>query len=284
MNMTTLSLGISTCPNDTFIFGALAQGRVCLEGIDLGITLADVEELNRWAGTGGPDIVKVSVAAVAGILDEYWLLRAGGAMGYGVGPLLLGNTGMELNDLAGARVAIPGRHTTANLLLGLLLREQGIEVELVEMVFDQIMEAVKSGSVRAGLVIHEGRFTYEKQSLVKLVDLGQWWEQSRKLPIPLGAIAIRRSLGLDVAAKVNRGIYESLFIARGDESAVWPYVKHHAQEMCANVVLEHIRTFVTAYSLDVGEDGENAVAGIVAESCRAMGRALPSDPIFAPIG
>lgn len=282
--MSTLSLGFSTCPNDTYSFGSLAQGTVCAEGVDFDITMADVEELNRWAGESGPDVCKVSVAAVAGLLDEYWLLRAGGAMGYGVGPLLVANSEMKVEQLAGKRVAVPGLNTTAHLLLGLMLRERGIEVERVEMVFDQIMSGVKNGRAEAGLVIHEGRFTYTSKGLKKLMDLGAWWEKSRGMPLPLGAIVIRRSLGVEMARTVNKAIYDSLIAARIDESKIWPYVISHAQEMAENVVLEHIRTFVTDYSLDVGDEGEGAVAEIIEEACRATGTAIPSLSVFAPIG
>lgn len=284
--MSTLTLGYSTCPNDTFIFGPLATGALTAPGLEFDITLADVEELNRWAaqGRGGdfPDVCKVSVAAAAGLMDRYWLLRAGGAMGWGVGPLLVSLPGRTLEDLDSARVAVPGPGTTADLLLGLFMRESGRAYVPVQMVFDEVMGSVKAGEAEAGVVIHEGRFTYANRGLHRLADLGGWWEESRGLPIPLGAIAMRRDLGPEAALAVNRAIRESLLAARRDEAGVWPYVMRHAQEMADNVALRHIRTFVTRYSLDVGDDGERAVGELLGAARAARGLQEHSGPVFAP--
>lgn len=260
-----LTLGYSPCPNDTFIFHGLASGGVeWPSGLD--ITLADVEELNSLAGKAALDVVKVSVAAAAGILDEYVLLRAGGAMGYGVGPILVAREAGDVNALDGKRVAIPGRKTTANLLFSLCCKEAGVGVELVEMVFDEVMPAVRAGEVDAGVVIHEGRFTFQEHGLSKVLDLGQWWEAFSGLPIPLGAIAIRRSLGQDTARRMNEAIRQSLLAARENPAAAEGYIKSHAQEMDDAVIAEHIKTFVTDYSLDVGEGGEAAISRLLAEA------------------
>lgn len=282
--MDTLKLGYSTCPNDTYIFGPLAMGLVRLDNFRLEFILSDVEELNRWARSGGPDICKVSVAAMAGLLDGYWMLRAGGAMGFGCGPLLVAKRPLDIASLHGKRVAVPGRMTTAALLLGLMLQEMGVEVEFCEMVFDRIMDAIAAEEVQAGVIIHEGRFTYQRRGLVMLRDLGNWWEESRGLPIPLGTIAIRRSLGLETAQQVNSAIRRSLAVSRRDESVVWPYVSGHAQEMDNGIMLEHIRTFVTAYSADVGVDGEAAMQAVVREACRVGGQPEPDLPLFVPGG
>lgn len=260
-----LRLGYSPCPNDTYIFHGLASGKVEWPG-GLDITLADVEELNSMAAAGALDVVKVSVAAAAGILDDYVLLRAGGAMGYGVGPILVARDGADLPALDGKTVAIPGRRTTANLLFGLCCREAGVSVTPREMVFDQVMPAVVAGEVAAGVVIHEGRFTYAAQGLTRLLDLGVWWEEQTGLPIPLGAIAIRRSLGMDVARSMNEAIRQSLLRARENPDAAWGYIKEHAQEMDDAVIDEHITTFVTDYSLDIGEAGEQAVTRLLTEA------------------
>lgn len=260
-----LTLGYSPCPNDTFIFHGLASGAVAWpDGLD--ITLADVEELNAMAGSGKLDVVKVSVAAAAGILDDYVLLRAGGAMGYGVGPILVAQGACDLKALDGQTVAIPGRRTTANLLFGLCCKEAGISVELKEMVFDEVMPAVVAGEVDAGVVIHEGRFTFQDQGLSRILDLGAWWEEHSGLPIPLGAIAIRRSLGPEVARQMNEAIRQSLLAARSNPEAPKAYIKEHAQEMDDAVIREHIDTFVTDYSLDVGEAGEQAIARLLKEA------------------
>ncbi len=260
-----LTLGYSPCPNDTFIFHGLASGLIDWPG-GLEITLADVEELNSLAGKGALDVVKVSVAAAAGILDDYVLLRAGGAMGYGVGPILVAPEAGKLDSLDGKTVAIPGKKTTANLLFSLCCKKAGVHVELKEMVFDEVMPAVSAGEVDAGVVIHEGRFTYQEQGLSKLLDLGAWWEDHSGLPIPLGAIAVRRSLGVDVARQMNESIRQSLLGARECPSGANNYIKEHAQEMDDAVIAEHIKTFVTDYSLDVGDAGEEAIARLLSEA------------------
>jgi 1,4-dihydroxy-6-naphthoate synthase len=263
--MKPLRIGYSPCPNDTFIFHGLASGAVGWpSGIE--ITLADVERLNGLAAAGELDVVKVSVAAAAGILDDYVLLRAGGAMGYGVGPLVVAREERSLDSLDGAPVAIPGRRTTANLLFGLCCHEAGIAAVREEMVFDGIMDSVLSGAADAGVIIHEGRFTFLGRGLVQLMDLGEWWESRTGLPIPLGGIAIRRSLGMDAARAMNAAIRESLSLARRNPEGAWAYVKEHAQEMDDAVIRRHSETFVTDYSLDVGEAGERGVERLLAEA------------------
>lgn len=262
----TLRIGFSPCPNDTFIFHALATGTIPWPG-GLDVTLADVEELNAMAAEGRLDVVKVSAAAVAGILDEYVLLRAGGAMGYGVGPVLVGRDGAGgLAALDGRTVAIPGRRTTAALLFGLCCREAGVSVRLAPMVFDQVMPAVAAGRADAGVVIHEGRFTYGEHGLARILDLGAWWETHTGLPIPLGAIAMRRSLGEAVAQAMNTAIRQSLLAARANPQGAWNYIRRHAQEMDEAVIREHIRTFVTDHSLDVGKAGERAMVRLLDEA------------------
>ncbi|QJB58144.1 1,4-dihydroxy-6-naphthoate synthase [Pseudodesulfovibrio sp. zrk46] len=259
------TLGYSPCPNDTFIFHGLASGLVSWpNGLD--ITLADVEELNSLAAQGKTDVIKVSVAAAAGILDEYVLLRAGGAMGYGVGPILVAKGESDLNSLDGKTVAIPGRKTTANLLFGLCCREAGVNLTLKEMVFDEVMPAVAAGEVDAGVVIHEGRFTFAEQGMTRILDLGAWWEEYTGLPIPLGAIAIKRSLGEEVARDMNEAIRQSLLGSRANPDEARDYIKQHAQEMDDDVIREHIKTFVTDYSLDVGDGGVEAVSRLLREA------------------
>lgn len=261
----TMTLGYSPCPNDTFIFHGLASGEVEWPG-GLDITLADVEELNTLAGAGKLDVVKVSVAAAADILDDYVLLRAGGAMGYGVGPIVVSGQSCDLASLNGKVVAIPGRKTTANLLFGLCCREAGISVQVKEMVFDEVMPAVAAGEVDAGVVIHEGRFTFAEQGMMRVLDLGAWWEDHSGLPIPLGAIALKRSLGEDVARAMNEAIRQSLLRARSNPDGAREYIQMHAQEMEDAVIKEHIETFVTDYSLDVGDGGVAAVERLLSEA------------------
>jgi 1,4-dihydroxy-6-naphthoate synthase len=273
-----LTLHYSPCPNDTYIFHALSAGLVQVPGVEFGITLADVERLNEAAGAGLPDVCKVSVAAAAGVLDEYRLLRAGGALGRGVGPVLVSGPSTRLEDLHGRRVAIPGRRTTANLIFGLLCRERGIRPELVELVYDQVMPAVTKGDCAAGVVIHEGRFTYAEHGLLRLLDLGAWWEEERGLPIPLGCIVLRRSLGLDLARAVNAGIRASLEHANAHPEASREYIRQHAQEMDPGVIARHIGMFVTEASLDLGPEGETAALALLAEARRAEAQDdLPPD-------
>jgi len=246
--------------------------------VDLDITLADVERLNQAASAHGPDLCKVSVAAAAGVLDEYRILRAGGALGRGVGPVLVCAGGMRLEDLDGKPVAIPGRRTTANLIFGLLCRERGIAPQLVEMVYDEVMPAVETGRCAAAVVIHEGRFTYAERGLARLLDLGAWWEEVRGLPIPLGCILMRRSLGLKLARAMNEAIRASLQYAWEHPEAGAEYIRAHAQEMDEAVIARHIATFVTEASLDLGPEGETAGLALLAEARRAEGAGeLPED-------
>lgn len=280
-----LSIGISPCPNDSFIFAGLALGLVNCAAGKLDFRLGDVEELNNWAkqgGENGPDVCKVSVAAAAGLLDEYILLRSGGALGWGVGPILAARESLALDRLRG-RIAVPGMRTTATLLFSLLTRELGLDVTLEEMVYHEVIPAVKSGRCNAGLVIHEGRFVLKDHGLVGVWDTGEWWEARTGLPLPLGCIVARRSLGRERLLALDQAIRESLLLARNDLDAVWPYIVRHAQEMDAGVIREHIDTFVTDYSLDVGAEGEGAVASLLREAARLYGVRLPASELVLPV-
>lgn len=231
-----LSLAISPCPNDTFIFCAMKDR--------YRLVLDDVEALNRGAGAGAFDIVKISTAAYGRIRDRYALLRAGGAAGFGVGPLLV-----AAGDRApGGRIAIPGERTTAALLLTLLGT-----FETVPMRFDRIEDAVLAGDVDCGVIIHEGRFTYASKGLVKLADLGEVWEERMRSPLPLGAIAIKRDLGAETARAVDAEIRASLRAAWANPAGCAAFVRDHAQEMDPRVVQQHIDLYVNDYSLNLDE-------------------------------
>ena len=264
-----LNLAYSPCPNDTFIFHAIAEGKVASGGLEFDIRLADIEALNELAATGAADVVKVSYAAYGHIANDYVLLRSGGALGRGVGPLIVARD--PHLDLAGTRVAIPGGRTTANLLLRLLRTD----LELVEMRYDQIMPAVADGRVAAGLIIHESRFTYMDHGLHSLLDLGAWWEDEVGHLVPLGAIVAKRSLGPEVHAALTELIRTSLLHATADPASAGDYVARHAQEMSPDVRQRHIDLYVNEYSLDVGSEGEAAVRELLA---RAVARGL-----FAPL-
>ena len=207
MNSLALRLGYSPCPNDTFIFYALMHGRIPLPGFSISEELADVETLNRRALAGELDLTKISYHAFGHLRDEYALLRSGGALGRGCGPLVVARQATSLEDLRGKLIAIPGELTTANLLLQL----HGAGYERLQILpFDRIVAAVASGSVDAGLIIHESRFTFAAQGLVEVEDLGAWWEELTGLPIPLGGILARRTLGREVIAEMEQAINASV--------------------------------------------------------------------------
>ena len=267
-----LSLGYSPCPNDTYIFYGLVHDKVDRLGVSSQPPLLeDVETLNSWALAGRLDVTKLSCHALGHVLDEYCLLSAGGALGRGCGPLLVAARPQELGSLRDKPIAIPGRYTTAALLLQMLL--PGC-TRLIEMRFDTIMAAVAGGEVAAGVIIHESRFTYHQQGLVCLQDLGVWWEEETGLPIPLGAIAARRRLGKTVLAGIERGIRASVDYASADPSACLGYIRAHSQEMEETVVQHHIGLYVNDFSRDLGREGLAAVEAFLARG-REVG-ALPA--------
>jgi len=266
--MHTLTLGISPCPNDTYIFHGLLCGLVPLsEKIEP--RLRDVEELNRLAIKGELDAAKLSIGVLPFVLDEYVLLRAGGALGFGVGPLLAAREPLSVEDCRHLPVAIPGRFTTANLLLELYGVFQGTRKE---MVFDQIMPALAAGECPCGLIIHEGRFTYRAKGLHKVLDLGEWWERQYRTPLPLGVIAARRSLGRDRITALEAAIRRSLRYAMLGPASCLDFVRQYAQEMSEEVIAQHIKTFVTEFSLDLGPAGEAAVSMLVRKAAALAGK------------
>jgi 1,4-dihydroxy-6-naphthoate synthase len=271
-----LTLGYSPCPNDTFIFCALAEKRIEFP-FALEVLIADVEMLNRLAARGALDISKISVNAVLSILDNYCLLRSGGAMGRGCGPLVVTRRPTGFEELRNAAIATPGSLTTANLLLRLEGTHRG---RRVPMQFDLIMPAVAAGEVDAGVIIHEGRWTYQAYGLHMALDLGRWWEQQTGLPLPLGAIAIRRDLGSEVAGVVEEKIRESILYAMKRPGTPWAYIKRHAQEMAPEVMRLHIDAFVNEFSLDAGLEGERALRTLLESACALENRPFPQQTLF----
>jgi 1,4-dihydroxy-6-naphthoate synthase len=249
----TFSLGYSPCPNDCFIFYALAHGKVAPD-LSWQIKLEDVEVLNQLAKQSVLDVSKISYHAYAHLTKDYIMLPAGGALGKGVGPLIVIRE--NLTSLSKKRVAIPGGLTTANLLLKL---SQSDDVKIVTLRYDQIMPAVAKGEVDAGLIIHESRFTYADYGLKKFLDVGEWWESSTGHLLPLGGIMAKRSLGNETLRRLNRVIRESLEYAHQHPEQTQEYVAKHAQEMSQEVRQKHIDLYVNEYSLDVGEAGKAAV-------------------------
>jgi len=267
-----LSLGFSPCPNDTFVFHALVHGQVGAGGFRFRERLEDVETLNALAAEGRLDVAKVSYGALPHLLDRYVLLRSGGALGRGCGPLLVARPGTTTEVLRRGRVAIPGRRTTANLLLRLWDPDLAPGVE---MVYSEIMPAVARGDVDAGLIIHESRFTYPDHGLAKLVDLGEWWESDTGLPIPLGGIVARRGLGDAAIRDIEAAIRRSVEHAFADPAASRAYVREHAQEMDEAVAREHIALYVNRFSVDLGDEGRRAVDRLL-DRARALEAAGPS--------
>lgn len=249
------TVGISPCPNDTFIFHALLHKLVDWPAdVEYEAHMADVEELNQRARRKILPITKISLGVAPHILDDYAILSSGAALGWGCGPVLV--AAGENFDPASATIAIPGKNTTAAMLLDLNGNYGG---ERVEMRFDEIMPAVKSGKAQLGLIIHEGRFTYSQHGLRKVLDLGEWWEKKWHLPLPLGAIAVRRDLPSEIMLIIQEQIAQSLDFAWKYPEKSKAFIKSHAQELEDKVVEEHIRTFVTAYSRDLGEKGKMAI-------------------------
>lgn len=274
----SLSLGYSPCPNDTFIFYAMVHGKVDCEGLSYRTPLLeDVETLNSWAINRQLDVTKLSFHALGHVLDEYCVLSAGSALGRGCGPLLVARNQQSAADLKTKRIAIPGRYTTAALLLQMFL--PGC-TQLVEMKFDEIMPALDRGDVEAGVIIHESRFTYQQHGLSCIQDLGEWWEKESGLPIPLGAIVARRSFGTEVLKKIERTIKASVDFAFAHPGACLDYIRTHSQEMAQDVVESHIGLYVNEYSRELGKEGMAAIEQFLARGREAG--VLPESEL--PIG
>jgi len=258
--MRPLSIGYSPCPNDTFIFYALVNGKINTGDLVFKETLLDVETLNRMALGSQFDITKISYHALCFIREDYCLLRSGSALGRGCGPLIVSKDRNALKGLHGKRIAIPGRLTTANLLLQLFASDSGIVFSShIEMPFDRIMDSVSKGDVDAGLIIHEGRFTFLHYGLKKVVDLGEWWETVTGLPLPLGGILAKKNLGRDVIIKIDSLVRRSIEYALSHKEEPKVYIKRHSQELEDQVIEQHINLYVNDYSLDIGEQGLSAV-------------------------
>ncbi len=263
-----LTLGYSPCPNDTYIFYALTHGRVATNDLSVQERLEDVETLNQLALDGLLDLTKISYHALGHLRDNYALLRSGGALGRGCGPLVIAPEPIDMAALRGKKVAIPGALTTANLLLQLY--GEGYDQVLI-MPFDRIMGALQRGEADAGLIIHESRFTYRQGGFHEILDLGAWWETETGLPIPLGGILARRDLGQETIQTVDRAIRASLEYAHAHPEEPRAYIKEHAQELEDDVIDAHIGLYVNDFSLDLGDEGVAAVEGLFA---RAEARGL----------
>jgi 1,4-dihydroxy-6-naphthoate synthase len=256
-----LTLGFSPCPNDTFIFDALVNKKIDTEGFEFDAVLADVETLNQWALEGRLDITKLSFPAFFRSLQNYTLLDAGSALGKGVGPLLITDSPTELTEeeINQASVALPGIHTTANLLFSYAYPDA---IDKKFMLFSAIEDALVNKEVDLGVIIHENRFTYQQKGLHKVKDLGEYWEEKMELPVPLGGIAINQSIKRSAALKVNELIRKSLDFAFKNYPAIPDYVKQHSLEMSEDVMRQHIDLYVNNYTLDLGDEGKEAIENL----------------------
>jgi 1,4-dihydroxy-6-naphthoate synthase len=270
----TLTLGFSPCPNDTFIFDALANKKIDTQGLDFDIRLEDVETLNQWALRGILDVSKISYGVLPLVMDSYRLLDSGGALGQGVGPLLISSEPLPLSAIDSATIAIPGERTTAHLLFSLAFPAARNKKY---MIFSDIEDAVLTGKADCGVIIHENRFTYHQRGLCKLLDLGEYWEKETGAPIPLGGIVFRRDQP-ELASRVNGLIRASLEYAFANYPTLSEYVRVHAQEMDETVMRQHIDLYVNNFSLSLGEAGENAVNTLLRTFAR-----LHTREQFAPL-
>lgn len=251
------SLGFSPCPNDTFIFYAIANKKIDNCGFDFNLVIEDVETLNQLSMKRMVDVTKISCHAFCYLQDDYKFLRAGGAFGRGCGPLIVSKEAYEERDLKNKKIAIPGMLTTASLLLKLYFYSSfgTLPLEPVVMPFHKIMESVKDGMVDAGLIIHESRFTYHEYGFKKIIDLGDWWEKETGLPIPLGGIIAKKSLGISKIKTIEELIRTSVKYSMSNKEEVMPFIKQYSQELSEKVIMEHISMYVNDYTLDIGEEG-----------------------------
>jgi len=252
-----LTLGFSPCPNDTFIFDALVNKKIDTEGFDFEVQLEDVQTLNKWALQQKLDVSKISYGVLPLVLDNYIVLNSGGALGKGVGPLLISKKPVDnLSAVDNFTVAIPGENTTAHMLFSYAFPKAANKKFLV---FNQIEDAVLNGSVDAGVIIHENRFTYQDKGLVKLMDLGEYWEQQTHAPIPLGGIIIKRTFDKAVQQQLERLIKKSVEYSFSQYPEISSYISDHSQEMSKDVMRKHIDLYVNDFSIDLKDKGKAAV-------------------------
>jgi 1,4-dihydroxy-6-naphthoate synthase len=258
-----LSLGFSPCPNDTFIFDALVNKEIDSEGLGFEVILEDVETLNEWTMRGKLDITKLSFPAFFQSLDKYILLNAGSALGIGVGPLLISKENIQhstpdsfRDNIQQSSIAIPGINTTANLLLGFAFPDAK---KKLPMIFSAIEDAVLAGKTDLGVIIHENRFTYQQKGLHKVVDLGEYWEQKMNAPVPLGGIAVKKTVDRLISLKVDKLIRKSIEYAFSNYPLISNYVKQHSQTISEVVMRQHIDLYVNDYSLELGKEGKQAI-------------------------
>ena len=254
--MDKIRLGFSTCPNDTFMFDALVNGRLDTGGLEIDVIMADIEQLNLMILEGELDMSKISFAAYPAVSDKFLILNAGSAVGYQNGPLIISRRKIFPDEICDVHMAIPGIHTTANYLLEILFPPVK---EKSEYLFSDIEEAILSNEVDAGLIIHETRFTYQKKGLRKVADLGENWEERFKVPVPLGGIIIKRELKPDIIHLADRLMRASVEFAMANPTASEKFVKKHAQDLTGEVIRKHIDLYVNDFSVQLGDKGRKAI-------------------------
>jgi 5,8-dihydroxy-2-naphthoate synthase len=260
--MNKLTLGFSPCPNDTFIFDALVNNKIDTEGFSFDVVLEDVQTLNQWAIQGKLDITKLSYGVLPLVLNNYTVLNSGSALGKGVGPLLIANSKLQIENakIEESLIAIPGENTTAHLLFSLAYPKAKNKIFLR---YDEIEQFVLDNK-GLGVIIHENRFTYQDKGLIKIIDLGDYWEKETQNPIPLGGIVIRRNYDIELQKKIDSLIRKSIEYAFGNYPELTDYIRIHSQEMSEDVMRKHIDLYVNNYSVDLGNDGKSAINKLIA--------------------
>ena len=260
-----LTLGFSTCPNDTYIFDAMVHGRIDTEGIEFEIIMSDIEELNRHAFAAEIDITKISYHAYTYLSDSYLLLNSGSTLGFQNGPVIISKYKVYPDEIKNLKIAIPGKHTTANLLLSIAYPEHKNRKEYL---FSDIEEVVLSGEMDAGVIIPESQNTYPQKGLNKVVDLGEFWETKTGLAIPLRGIVVNRKFPAEILRKIDRIMKRSIKFALENPKASYPFVKQHAQEMDDTVLESHLKLFVNDFTSELGEEGQKAIKALFSEATK----------------
>jgi len=255
-----IKLAFSTCPNDTFIFDALVHKKIDTEGLEFDFVMMDVEELNRMVLHESPDMIKISYQTYLYVITSYALLDAGSSFGFGNGPVLVAKTDIPFNLVRNYKVALPGEHTTAHLLFRIAFPASNRKYF---MIFSKIEESILKGETEAGVIIHEGRFTYERKGLKKIMDLGEFWQSLTGTPVPLGCIVAKKSLGQEITDKLNRIMRRSVEYAMANTEDVMPFVRQNAKEMERDIMMKHIGFYVNDLTIDLGKTGRKAIAELM---------------------
>lgn len=251
-----ISLAYSPCPNDTFMFHGLAKKIITISGYDLQTNIHDIETLNAFALRHKYDITKLSFFSLLLVSDTYKLLPVGAALGFGCGPVLVAKKPISQEDLVGCTIAVPGELTTANLLLK-LYAPRAMNKKYVR--YDEVMPSIIKSQADCGVIIHESRFLFKKQGLSMVTDLGSWWEETTGCPIPLGAVAVKKDLPEEFVTRFTQALRQSIIQAQEKPGKTMSYIKKHAKELDPDILNRHIHTFVNEFSLDLGEQGMQAI-------------------------